>query len=356
MPDQLKRVFYFKYLAHDVYLDVFRRRADVRLERLDPGTAPDAAAAVMASAHAYQVGAARDEIPVPFHVGRELLAKAPNLLIVSSNGAGYDTVDVAACTAAGVLVLNQSGGNAHSVAEHVLGMMLALSKRIVETDRAIRRGGASERAKFTGTEVRGKTIGIIGLGNVGRRVAQLCRGILEMQVLAYDPYVAAADMAARGVRKVDLETLCAEADFVSVNCPLTQETRGMIDARAFARMRPGAIFISTARGFIHDERALEAALRGKAIAGAGLDVWATEPPPADHPLLAFENVFVSPHTAGVTREARLTMGRIAAEQLIGALDGKRPPRIVNPQAWPAYARRFEAAFGFAPGAAEPAPA
>ncbi len=130
----------------------------------------------------------------------------------------------------------------------------------------------------------------------------------------------------------------------------------MIGARAFARMQPHAIFISTARGFIHDEAALAEALRAKAIAGAGLDVWAKEPPPPDHPLLAFDNVFVSPHTAGVTREARRTMGRIAAEQLIAALDGARPPRLVNPEAWPAYARRFERAFGFVPGEAEPAPA
>jgi D-3-phosphoglycerate dehydrogenase len=356
MPDQLKRVFYFKYLAYDVYVETLRARSDIRLDRLDAATAPDVTAAVLASAHAYQTGAARDEIPVPFHTGPELIARAPNLLIVSSNGAGYDTVDVAACTKAGILVLNQAGGNAHSVAEHVLGMMLALSKRIVEADRAMRRETALVRTNFAGREVRGKTIGIIGLGNVGSRVAELCRGLLAMQVMAYDPYVSEADMAARGVRKATLDALLAGADFVSVNCPLTDETRGMIDARAFTLMRPHTIFISTARGFIHDERALEAALRAKAIAGAGLDVWAKEPPPPDHPLLSFDNVFVSPHTAGVTREARLTMGKIAAGQLIDTLDGKRPPRIVNPEVWPAYTRRFAAAFGFVPGAVEPAPA
>jgi D-3-phosphoglycerate dehydrogenase len=123
----------------------------------------------------------------------------------------------------------------------------------------------------------------------------------------------------------------------------------MIGARQFALMQKHAFFITTARGFIHDEAALLEALREKRIAGAGLDVWSKEPPAADHPLLQFDNVLASPHTAGVTTEARINMGRIAAEQLLGALDGKRPPRIINPEVWPDYARRFERTFGFVPG-------
>jgi D-3-phosphoglycerate dehydrogenase len=138
------------------------------------------------------------------------------------------------------------------------------------------------------------------------------------------------------------------ADFVSINCPLDEGSRGMIGAREFALMQPHAYFITTARGFIHDERALAEVLRTKAIAGAGVDVWDKEPPLAEHPLLQFDNVIASPHTAGVTREARANMGRIAAEQMIMILDGKRPPRIVNPQVWPVYAKRFEQAFGFRP--------
>ena len=127
---------------------------------------------------------------------------------------------------------------------------------------------------------------------------------------------------------------CARSDYVSINCPLTKESRGMIGAREFALMQPHAYFITTARGFIHDEAALLEALRNKRIAGAGLDVWAKEPPPPDHPLLQFDNVLASPHTAGVTKEARANMGRIAAEQMLDALDGKRPPRIINPEVWP----------------------
>jgi D-3-phosphoglycerate dehydrogenase len=145
--------------------------------------------------------------------------------------------------------------------------------------------------------------------------------------------------------------LLRASDFVSINCPLNAETRGMIGAREYALMQPTAYFITSARGHIHDEAALVEALRNKKLAGAGLDVWSKEPPPREHPLLQFDNVIASPHTAGVSKEARSTMGRIAAEQLLDALDGKRPPRIVNPEVWPAYARRFEKIFGFAPASA-----
>ena len=344
-----KRVFYVKYLANEIYADILRARPDVRLDRLENESPAEVSAPILAAAHAYQVGAARDELARHFHVDQDLLKRAPNLLIVSSNGAGYDPVDVEACTAAGVAVVNQSGGNAHSVAEHALAMLITLSKRIIRADRAIRREANVNRNALMGTEVQGKTIGVVGLGNVGRRIAALCKGLLAMNVLAYDPYLSATEMAERGGEKAALDELLRRSDYVSISCPLTKESRGMIGAREFALMQPHAYFITTARGFIHDEAALEAALRDKRIAGAGLDVWAKEPPPPDHPLLQFDNVLASPHTAGVTREARENMARIAAEQMLDALDGKRPPRLVNPQVWPAYVGRFERSFGFRPG-------
>jgi D-3-phosphoglycerate dehydrogenase / 2-oxoglutarate reductase len=170
-----------------------------------------------------------------------------------------------------------------------------------------------------------------------------------MNVLAYDPYLSATEMAARGGEKVELDDLLRRSDFVSISCPLAKDNRGMIGAKQFALMQKHAYFITTARGFIHDEDALADALRAKKIAGAGLDVWAKEPPPPDHPLLQFDNVLASPHTAGVTKEARENMGRIAAEQMLDMLDGKRPPRLINPEVWPVYAQRFEGAFGFKPG-------
>ena len=343
-----KRVFYVKYLAHEIYLDILKRRPDVRLDRLENESPDEVAAPILSAAHAYQIGAARDELARHFHVDVDLLRRAPNLLIVSSNGAGFDPVDVDACTAAGVLVVNQSGGNANSVAEHALGMLLTLSKRIIEADRVLRRDRDVDRNALIGNEAQGKTIGIVGLGNVGRRIAELCNGLLHMKVIAYDPYLGAEEMTARGGEKVELDDLLRRSDFVSISCPLNKDNRGMIGAREFALMQPHAFFITTARGFIHDEKALEDALRHRRIAGAGLDVWDKEPPPPDHPLLQFDNVLASPHTAGVTREARMNMGKIAAEQLLDALDGKRPPRLVNPEVWPEYVRRFERAFGFTP--------
>jgi len=348
MKDNVKRVFYVRQVSHPCYLEIIAQRPEIRLDKLENDTADQASEPIIAAAHAYQIGSARDELNPRFHARRELIARMPNLLVVSTGGAGFDTVNVADCTDAGVLVVNQSGGNAEAVAAHVLAMVLALSKQITQTNHALRRGSMHDRTAFTGSDINGRTIGIVGIGNVGRRVAELCRGLFGMQVIACDPYLDEQTIAARGAVKVTLEELLRRADFVSINCPLDEGTRGMISAEEFELMQPHAYFITTARGSIHDERALAEALHTKRIAGAGVDVWDKEPPAADHPLLQFDNVIASPHTAGVTREARANMGRIAAEQLIMTLDGKRPPRIVNPQVWPAYAKRFERTFGFRP--------
>jgi D-3-phosphoglycerate dehydrogenase / 2-oxoglutarate reductase len=348
MKDNVKRVFYVRQLAHPCYLDIIATRPEIRLDKLE-NDSPDAVAGPIISAvHAYQIGSARDELNTKFHAARDLIARMPNLLIVSTNGAGFDTVNVKDCTDAGVLVVNQTGGNAEAVATHVIAMVLALSKQIIQTNHAMRGGRLHDRLAFMGNDVAGRTIGIVGLGNVGRRIAALAGGLLDMQVIACDPYLDEAEVTTRGAAKVTLDELLGRADFVSINCPLDDSSRGMMGAKQFALMQPHAYFITTARGSIHDEKALEEALRDKKLAGAGLDVWEKEPPPADHPLLKFDNVIASPHTAGVTREARENMGRIAAEQIIMTLDGKRPPRIVNPQVWPAYAKRFEQTFGMRP--------
>src|SRR3954447_8203532 len=256
-----KRVFYVKYLAHEIYAEILKARPDVRLDRLENESPDDVASPILAAAHAFQIGAARDELAKHFHVDADLLRRAPNLLIVSSNGAGFDPVDVDACTAAGVLVVNQSGGNANSVAEHALGMLLTLSKRILESDRALRRDRNVNRNALIGNEAKGKTIGVVGIGNVGRRIAELCKGLLHMNVIAYDPNLGKEEIAARGAEKVELDDLLRRSDFVSISCPLDNGSRGMIGAKQFALMQPHAFFITTARGFIHDERALYDALK-----------------------------------------------------------------------------------------------
>jgi D-3-phosphoglycerate dehydrogenase len=348
MNENVKRLFHVRALMHPVYAEIIATRPEIRFDRIENDTSDTDAAPILSAAHAYQVSSARDEVPRPYHATAELLARTPKLLIVSTGGAGFDTVNVKDCTERGVLVVNQSGGNAASVAQHVLAMVIALSKQIVQTDHALRAGTMKDRTQFMGHEVQGRTIGIVGLGNVGRRVAELCRTLFEMKVLACDPFLDEKEIAARGATKVELDELLRRSDFVSINCPLDDTSRNMIGAKQLALMQPHAYFITTARGSIHDEKALEEALVAKQIAGAGLDVWEKEPPDMDHPLLKFDNVIASPHTAGVTREARANMGKIAAEQVILALSGKRPPRIVNPQVWPTYAKRFEQAFGIRP--------
>ncbi len=348
MAANTKRVFYVKYVAHPVFNEILTARPEVRLDRLENDSAEAEVAPVLAAAHAFQIGASRDELAPHFFAHADFLSRCPNLLVVSSNGAGYDTIDVDACTAAGVLAVNQAGGNAEGVAEHALALLLNLTKRIGEVDRAMRRELVYDRAAFIGRNALDKTIGIIGLGHVGTRLAELVKVMFRMRVLAYDPYLSAEQIAARGGEKVDLDTLCAEADYVSINCPRTKETLGMVGAAQFARMKPSAYFITTARGGIHDEAALTEALNAGRLAGAGLDVWAKEPPPLDHPLLAMDNVVVSQHTAGVTRESREQMGRIAARQILDILDGKPASRVLNPEVWPAFAKRFEGIMGFAP--------
>ena len=302
--------------------------------RGNPGAAWD----LLGAAHVYHVSAAKDELPREWFVTRELIARCPQLLCVSSSGAGYDTVDVAACTEAGVAVVNQAGGNAASVAEHTLAMMLGVSRRMIECDRRMRRETGFTREDVMGHEIRGKTAGLVGIGHVGTRVAALCLAF-GMEVVACDPLLSAEEIARRGARAVTLEQLLAEADFVSLHCPRDASTLKMMDASRFARMKQGAIFITTARGGIHDEQALLEALRSGHRAGAGIDVWDREPPPLDHPLLALDSVFPSFHIAGVTHEARRNIAQMSAEQIALLLAGGRPPRLVNPEVWTAHERR-----------------
>ncbi|MEQ1718039.1 MAG: hydroxyacid dehydrogenase, partial [Hyphomicrobium sp.] len=298
-------------------------------------------------AHGYQI-LPRGDLIEPWFGNAALLAKCPRLLAISSTGAGFDMVDVEACTKAGVIVVCQTGTNKEAVAEHALGLMIALSKKIGLTDKALRSGTFVDRYAFTGSDLLGKTVGIVGLGHIGTRVAELCKGLLRMRVLAVDPYLSADEIKARGAEKVEMATLLAQADFVTVHCPRNAETLGMFGAAQFALMKPTAHFINTARGGIHKEDELAGALAAKRIAGAGVDVFLVEPPPADHPLLAFDNVIASPHIAGVTYEAMHEMARAAAEQWIGLFRGDVPPRLVNPEAWPLYSERFAKEMGFRP--------
>lgn len=319
----------------------FCERQGVALHVFPRRGADEAVWALLGQAHVYHVSAAKDELPKQWFVDDALLQRCPRLLCVSSTGAGYDTVDVQACTTAGIAVVNQAGGNAASVAEHTFGLLLGVSRRMLECDRRLRREQGFGREDVMGREIRGKTLGIVGIGHVGTRVAALARAF-GMEVLATDPLLDAAEIVRRGAEPVGFDELLARSDVVSLHCPRDRTTLKMMDGSAFARMKRGSLFVTTARGGIHDEAALTAALRSGHLAGAGVDVWDQEPPPLDHPLLQMDNVFATFHTAGVTHEARRNMAVIAAEQILQVLAGERPPRLINPEVWPAFRARLQA--------------
>lgn len=334
------RVGYVDRPPHPQFFATIAEAPGVALIRIDPGLPTEAGLESLAGCDAYYAMASRDELPRPYHVDAALLARLPELLLVASTGAGYDTCDPVACTDAGVLLINQAGGNAQAVAEHAIGMMLALLKRMPENAVAIREGRAGDRAALIGRELHGRTVGLIGLGHVGTRTAEILRLAFGVRVLAHDPYLDDAAVIGRGAVPVSLDALLAESDVVSLHCPLTPETRGMIDAAALARMRPGAILVTTARGEIHDEAAVLDALRSGHLGGAGLDVWKREPPAPDHPLLAWPSVLATQHTAGVTQESRANISRIAALALGAVARGETPPRIVNPAVLPHWQARL----------------
>jgi D-3-phosphoglycerate dehydrogenase len=343
-----KRVFWFDDHKSPNVADELAKTPEMTLHRLAFDGPAAENWAVMETCHAYCITSARDEVPDLYKGTAALLERCKELLVISASGAGYDPVDVAACTAAGVIVVNQTGANAQAVAEHVIAMMLSLTKNIMQTDRSLRRERGVDREAFKGRNAHGRTMGIIGIGNVGKRVAHICGKGLDMQVLAYDPYLTEADITARDAVPVRLDDLLSRSDFVTVHCPYNAETKGMIAARELALMKPDAYLITTARGGIVDEEALSNALASRQIAGAGVDVWVVEPPPLDHDLLDFDNVIATYHTAGVTVDSRQMMATWNAEQLVQIFRGQRPPRLVNPEAWAHYAARFEQAFGVRP--------
>ncbi len=343
-----KTVFWFDDGKRPNVADSLEKEKDIILHRLSYNGPKADNWGAMSASHVFCITSTRQELPEEYRCNAALIARCPDLLAVSTSGAGYDTVDVAACTAAGVLVVNQSGGNADAVAEHTVAMMLSLTKNIPQTDRSVRAGKRAPRETFKGWNAKGRTVGVVGIGNVGTRVARICGPGLQMRVLACDPYLTAEEVQARGATKVDLATLLAESRFVSIHCPYNDDTRNMIGTRELAAMQPGSYLITTARGGIVDENALAAALKSGHIAGAGVDVWIDEPPPLTHPLLAFDNLIATYHTAGITHDSRNNMAEWNAQQIAGILRGERPPRLINPDAWGRFAQRYERIFGFRP--------
>ena len=266
-------------------------------------------------------------------INRELIAAADELLVISRTGGGLDNVDVAAASEKGIIVTSNLGVNTISVTEHVLSMMLALSKRLAVMDHAVRSGNFGIRYQNLPRDIYGKTIGLLGFGRIGCELGKICRQAFNMQVIACDPYLSDEKKAecTLWVKFVGLEELLAHSEVISIHVPLTDKTRHLISDAEFSVMKPDAMLINASRGGVVNETALVKALQNNQIAGAGLDVFSKEPVSVDNPLLKLENVILTPHTAALTRECVTRMATEAAKCVLDVFAGREPQNVANPQ-------------------------
>jgi phosphoglycerate dehydrogenase-like enzyme len=259
------------------------------------------------------------------------LSASDNLLAIGRFGVGFDSVDVAACTAADVVLFITAGAVDHSVAEATVGWMLALTHHVRIKDRLVREGRWHDRDGFMGSELRGRTLGIIGFGGIGRAVMRLVSGFGMNPPLIHDPFVAAETVADAGAKSVSLDELLTHADFVSLHCPLNEKTRNLIGVAQLARMKPSAYLLNTARGGIVDEDALYRALADKRIRGAALDCFLGEPLTAPSRFADLDNVLLAPHSIAWTDELFRDIGRAACQGMVDLAHGVRPRGVVNPE-------------------------
>lgn len=259
---------------------------------------------------------------------RRTLAGAERLVLAARFGVGYDNMDVEALTEADVALTITPSGVRRPMAVANLTLVFACAHRLLQKDRLTRAGRWAEKLAYMGTGLRGRTLGSVGLGNIGAELMRLARPF-ELRLLAHDPYVSPALAADLGVTLVDLDTLCRESDFLTINCALTPETHHLIDARRLALMKPTAYLINAARGGIVDQAALTTALRERRIAGAAVDVFEVEPVPPDDPLLQLDNVIVTPHAIAWTDETFLGNGRACCEKILAVARGQVPENVVN---------------------------
>jgi len=260
-------------------------------------------------------------------VDKAVMAAAPNLRVIGRAGVGVDNVDLPAATAAGILVMNTPGGNAVSVAEHALALMLSLARSIPNASASVK-SGKWEKRKFLGTELRAKTLGVIGLGSIGREVVKRAAAF-EMNIIAHDPYVHSQTAKDVGVALVDLPTLYAESDYITLHTALTPESFQLLSRDAFSKMKRGARIVNCARGELIDQAALVEALTSGQLSGAALDVFESEPPPPNDPILAIESLVATPHIGGSTEEAQETVGMRIAQQIVEYLESGAALHAVN---------------------------
>ncbi|MEW6716104.1 MAG: D-glycerate dehydrogenase [Chloroflexota bacterium] len=255
------------------------------------------------------------------------------LKVVSNCAVGVDNVDVAAATARGIPVGNTPGVLTEATADHAFALLMAAARRLVEGERQVRTGGWKTWSLdyLLGADFAGATLGIVGFGRIGRAVARRATGF-GMRILFMDPSPAKPEPGVNATR-VDFDTLLRESDFLSLHCPLTEKTCGLMDAAAFSKMKPTAILVNTSRGPVVDQEALYEALKSRRITAAALDVTVPEPLPTDSPLLTLENCLITPHIASASRRTRSEMSHMAAENLVAGLKGERLPNCVNPEVY-----------------------
>ena len=265
-------------------------------------------------------------------ISRELIENADELLVISRTGGGLDNVDVSAATEKDIIVTSNLGVNTASVAEHVLSMILALSKRLILLDIAVRNGNFGIRYQNLPRDINGKTIGLLGFGRIGCEIGRICHQIFGMQVIAYDPYLPDEKKAEyrNWVTFAELYELISKSDVISIHVPLTDKTRHIVSDAEFSLMKTDAILINASRGGVVNETALANALQNNQIAGAGLDVFSKEPVSVDNPLLKLENVILTPHTAALTRECVTRMATEAATCVLDVFAGRVPQNVANP--------------------------
>ena len=284
-----------------------------------PGLSRDELCAVVAD---YDALVVRSQV----QVDAELIAAAPRLVVIGRAGVGVDNVDLEAATRAGVVVVNAPTGNTIAAAEHTLALLYGVARRTAAADASMRRGEWA-RSQFTGVELRGKTLGIIGLGKIGQAIAVRARA-MEMTVLGVDPFISAEAAANHGAELVDLDELLGRSDVVTVHVPITRATRGLIGRKELMKLKPGAIVLNVARGGIVDEGALAEALRSGHVRGAGIDVFEHEPP-SGSPLLDAPNTLLTPHLGASTAEAQVLVAEEVAAQVLDVLDGRSARYAVN---------------------------
>lgn len=271
-----------------------------------------------------------------FSVGEGELRRSPGLRVIGRHGVGLDNVDLRAATQRGIPVVYTPYGPTESTAEHAFLLMMAAARQLSRLDRAVRVGRFDIRnaAEVTGIELRGKRLGVIGFGRIGRRLAEMCRAALDMQVYVYDPFLPATAIAEWGATPVqELEMLAAQVDVLTIHVPATDESHHLIDEHILQAMRSTAILVSAARGSVVDEAALVRALQAGTIYGAGIDVYDPEPPAPDNPLFQIDRIVLTPHVASKTEEGRVLMGKTVVQDILAVLDGRRPEYLANPEVW-----------------------